>query len=122
MKFRTLIASAIFTSIATAAVFAQMNHGDHSKMDMKAPLNDAAAAFKAVNDKMHKDMTMDFTGDADVDFARGMIPHHKGAVDMAKVVLQYGKDPELKKLATEIIKSQESEIAFMKSWLAKNGK
>ncbi|MBC8050662.1 MAG: DUF305 domain-containing protein, partial [Chitinophagales bacterium] len=76
----------------------------------------------AANAKMHKDMTMTFTGDADVDFVRGMTPHHQGAVDMAKVVLQYGKDPELKKLATEIIKSQEAEIAFMKAWMAKNGK
>ena len=69
---------------------------------------------------MHKDMTMSFTGDTDVDFVTGMIPHHQGAIDMAKVELQYGKDPEIRKLAEDVIKAQESEIAFMNAWLAKH--
>ena len=71
---------------------------------------------------MHKDMTMAFTGDADVDFIKGMLPHHQGAVDMAKIVLQYGKDPDVKKLAEDIIKAQNTEIAWMKAWIAKRGK
>ena len=45
-----------------------------------------------------------------------MIPHHQGAVDMAKIELQYGNDPALKKMAEQIIASQESEIAFMRVW------
>jgi uncharacterized protein (DUF305 family) len=46
-----------------------------------------------------------------------MIPHHQGAVEMAKVELKYGKDAKLRKLAKDIIAAQEKEIAFMKQWL-----
>ncbi len=70
---------------------------------------------------MHQGMST-LTGDADVDFMQGMIPHHQGAIDMAEIVLKYGKDPETRKLAEDIIKAQQSEIAFMKEWLAKRGK
>lgn len=52
---------------------------------------------------------------------RGMIAHHQGAIEMAKVELEYGKDETIRKLAEEIIKAQEGEIRMMKEWLAKNG-
>jgi len=71
--------------------------------------------------KMHSAMDITFTGKADVDFVKGMIPHHAGAIDMAKVEIAFGKDPELKKLAEAIIKAQETEIAQMQEWLKKNG-
>lgn len=58
--------------------------------------------------------------DPDVAFVRGMIPHHQGAIDMAKIVLQYGDDPETKDWATRIIEAQEAEIAEMQAWLEKN--
>ena len=68
-----------------------------------------------------KDMAVPYTGDADKDFVAHMIPHHEGAVSMAEVLLKHGKDPELRKMAREIIKAQDKEIAFMKKWQARNG-
>jgi len=56
-------------------------------------------------EKMHQGMQMSYSGDADVDFVRGMIPYHQGAVDMTKVELAYGKDPALRKLAEDIVSS-----------------
>lgn len=97
-----------------------MNHGTMTPSNVKDSA--ATAGYKAANDKMHKDMDIAFSGDADADFVRGMIPHHQGAIDMAKVVLAHGKDPELKKLAQSIISDQEREIAQMRDWLKKNGK
>ena len=68
---------------------------------------------------MHQsmNMNMEVSGDPDVDFVQMMIPHHEGAVGMAKVVLQYGKDPEVKKMAEGVIAAQQEEIAWMKQWL-----
>ena len=61
-------------------------------------------------------------GKADADFALMMIPHHQGAVDMAKVELQFGTDPEMRELAQHIIAGQENDIAQLKDWLAKHDK
>ena len=79
-------------------------------------------AQKEAHMAMMKNMNVPLTGDADVDFVRGMIPHHQGAIDMAKIELQYGKDPEVRKMAEKIIADQEKEIAEMKAWLAKRGR
>ena len=86
------------------------------------PASPAAKAFQEANDKMHRDMAIPLTGNADVDFVQGMIPHHQGAVDMAKIVLQYGADPDIRKMAQEIIAAQEKEIALFRDWLAKRQK
>jgi len=72
--------------------------------------------FTDANMKMHRAMSAKLTGNADRDFVQGMIPHHQGAIDMAHVELKYGTDPELRKLAEDIIAAQEKEIAFMKQW------
>ncbi len=122
-----LTASAV---LLASASYAQdtMSH-DHMNMSGGMMTNQPAGdqspsskAFAEANAKMHTDMAIEYTGDTDVDFVRGMIPHHQGAIDMAKIELQYGKDPEIRKLAEEIIKAQEAEIAMMKEWLAKHGK
>ncbi|QJP17043.1 DUF305 domain-containing protein [Starkeya sp. ORNL1] len=126
----TIIRSAVLgilaLALAGAAASAQtmnmpgMDHSSH--MQQGAAANPSSEAFERANTRMHQGMTMPFTGDTDIDFAKGMIPHHQGAIDMAKIELQYGKDAEMRKLAEEIIKAQESEIAFLKAWLAKQGK
>lgn len=77
-------------------------------------------AFEAAAMTMHKGMAINYSGDTDVDFVRGMIAHHQGAIDMAKVELQYGKDPEVRKLAEAIVKAQTDEIKWMDGWLSKH--
>ena len=97
--------------------------GDHTGHAMTQPGagdSPSTAAYIAANDIMHRDMAITFTGDADIDFVRGMIAHHQGAIDMAKVELAYGDDPAIRKLAEAIIAAQEQEIAFMRDWLAEH--
>ena len=67
---------------------------------------------------MHRDMhNAGYSGEADHDFVKMMIPHHQGAIDMAKAVLLHGKDPQMRRLAQEIITDQQSEIQLMQLWL-----
>lgn len=121
---RNLLAgAALFASLGLAGAALAQGHQGHGSHGAATPADTAATKdYKAANDKMHKEMNISFSGDADVDFARGMIPHHQGAVDMAKVVLAHGKDPELRKLAEGVITEQEKEIAFLRDWLKKRGK
>ena len=71
-------------------------------------------------ERMDREMaTAPMNGNADHDFASMMIPHHKGAIDMAKAELVYGKDPVMRRLAQEILVDQQSEIDVMGLWLGK---
>lgn len=104
-------------ALATPVLAQDSGHSGHAMGDT----GPASTAFMAANDKMHQDMAIEYTGNADLDFIRSMIPHHQGAVDMAKVVLEHGSDPEVRKLAEAVIAAQEAEIAWMQDWLARNG-
>jgi hypothetical protein len=66
-----------------------------------------------VNGRMHQGIAISPSGDVDRDFMRMMIPHHQGAIDMALVLLKYGHDEKLKRLAQSIIVEQGQEIAYM---------
>lgn len=109
---------------AFAGLAAAQDHSGHGGTTMGAADDNAAVtAYKQSMDKMHAAMSgMDYSGDADIDFARGMIPHHQAAIDMARTVLEHGKDSEIRKLAEEVIAAQESEIKQLEAWLEKHAK
>lgn len=132
MKILKLFSLAFIISISSFSLHAEeANHEEshvnvemykRSHMNGSQSIQSSTSAYEKANATMHQGMNIVYSGNADVDFVNGMIAHHQGAVDMAKVQLQYGKDPELKKLSQEIIDSQEKEIVFMKEWLKNNSK
>jgi len=89
---------------------------------MPGQMSEANAAYIAAMSKMDAPMMQAMqSSDPDVAFVKGMIPHHQAAIDMAKAVLQYGKDEQVKVWANQIIAAQEKEIAEMQDWLKAHG-
>jgi len=77
--------------------------------------------MSGANAHMHEAMEIAPEGNVDRDFIRMMIPHHQGAIDMALVLLKYGHDERLKRLAQSIIVEQAQEVAYMRTLLESSG-
>jgi uncharacterized protein (DUF305 family) len=145
MKMITKTIAALAITALAGVAYAQTSHQGHGSMQMSGAMpmgnmdpaamqkmmqdmmpspNDPPSTkdFKAADMKMMHNMHVPYTGNPDVDFRTHMIPHHQGAVEMAKVALKHAKDPETKRMAQKIIDDQEKEIAEMQDWLKKNGK
>lgn len=118
MMIRILMAAAVLMALPGLAMAQTGGHQGHGT-PARAADTASTRALKAATDKMHRDMDIRYTGDADRDFVAGMIAHHQGAIDVARAVLQHGKDPEIRKLAQDLIDAQEKEIAQMKAWQGK---
>lgn len=94
-------------------------HAGHGAAELPANASAVTRAFILANETMHRDMAIAFSGNADRDFVAGMIPHHQGAIDMARIVLEHGSDPEVRTIAEAVIREQGREIVQMRAILAR---
>ncbi|MDG6895097.1 CopM family metallochaperone [Volucribacter amazonae] len=116
-KFAVILLTGLLSS--TFAIAAN-NHHHHNH---NQPNTEFGQAYLSSMTEMHHDMEQAaFAQNPDISFAQGMIAHHQGAIEMAKIQLKYGKDPEMRKLAEQIIQAQEPEIKQMEDWLKQQAK
>jgi hypothetical protein len=121
-RFAPIAAGTLAIAFAVAIAFVALAHdGSHPRPELCAtPANDfgGEAPFLVENDvamkKMMSDMAVTPTGDVDADFVAMMVPHHQGAIDMAVAVLRHSRNPKIRRLAQEIIVTQQQEIAAMR--------
>lgn len=121
---KVYLAALLTTAFIALPGVAQTTNPEHQNMaEQQSHQSPATKEFEAAMDKMHGPMMKGIMDqDPDVAFVQGMIPHHEGAVAMAKTVLKYGKDPEIRQLAENVIRDQDKEIKKMQDWLAKHKK
>ena len=116
---RLIPATALALALSVAAIGA--GAAQTTDQQMQATGSESGQAYMDAMQKMRQGMeAMAMTGDAGVDFAMMMIPHHQSAIDMAKAYLEYGDDPELTALAKEVVSAQQREIEFLENWLEAN--
>jgi uncharacterized protein (DUF305 family) len=113
MQSQKLVVAFFLVLLAASVPRAQIVHR-HEPPVNTAESGSFTALMTQAMERMHKDMSIAPSGDSDRDFAATMIPHHQGAVDMAKLELQFGKNPVLRRLAQGIIVEQLQEIEVMK--------
>ena len=123
MRCRFLPLAVMIALMPAPSLAQQHSHDGHAKpaQSQSAAQSPSTKGYREANDRMHRDMDIAYTGDPDIDFVRAMIPHHQGAIDMAKVALEHAKDEQIRKWATDVIREQEREIAEMHDWLKKKG-
>jgi uncharacterized protein (DUF305 family) len=113
-RWRWVIPAMLFCVLAVQA----LQHDSHPHMGNGSTDDPGWSALTSSMETMHVAMTaIKPSGATDVDFVRLMLPHHQAAIDMAKTQLLYGKDPQMRRLAQEIITDQQSEIQLMQLWL-----
>lgn len=121
-RFAGLIARAVMAVGAGGSALAHdhgsTGHAAHAGASVEAP---ATREFMAAHARMMSAMTMPYTGDPDVDFRIQMIPHHQGAIEMARVAIRHARDPWTRQLAEAVIVEQQREIAEMQAWLERRG-
>lgn len=111
----SLLAGALALMLVATTVVANDTH-------VSASSDQASRAFDDANARMHDGMAMAKSGDVDLDFARGMLAHHRGAVEMAQIELEHGSDPEMRALAREVIHAQQQEIEQLSRWIHEHEK
>jgi uncharacterized protein (DUF305 family) len=107
--------------MVSAGVARPAGHKDSRGVSDSTP-SDSWPALMASMEKMHVAMaSTESSGNSDSDFINVMLPHHRAAIEMAKTELLYGKDPQMRRLAQEIVTDQQSEIELMQLWLKQHG-
>ena len=107
--------------LTISAATPELQEGIHAQAN-KASAEQAWPELIASMEKMHAAMaSAEPSGSGDADFVRLMLPHHQAAIDMAKTQLLFGKDPQMRRLAQEIIADQQSEMELMQLWLRQHG-
>jgi hypothetical protein len=108
----------LFLSVVFGVLAIQAQDAGQMSANTKSSPDPAWSELNSGMAKMHTAMMMiEPSGNDDIDFVKMMLPHHQAAIDMARAELKYGTDPQMRRLAQEIVTEQQSEIELMQLWL-----